>query len=379
MGSTGSIGTSTLDLLRQHPDLARVELLSAHRNIKCLLEQIEEFHPKKAFLTGCAPETQDVERAKQEGCELIAEPSELLRAMSSSSTNCVILAIIGAAGLEYGLEALKYGKRLAIANKEPLVIAGHLFNEVQASGDGEIIPIDSEHSAIFQCLEGQKGKNIERIILTSSGGPFHNSKESEFSEISVEEALRHPTWSMGDKITIDSATMMNKALEVIEAKWLFACPVTQIDVVIHRQSIVHSMVEFIDGSVMAQLGMTDMKHPIQYALSYPERHPSLLPRLDWSQHQQWTFEPINPFLERSIQLARECSSDDVSPVLMNAANECFVDAFMNGRLPFNKVYKVIEQTIEKGLGENFKADTLEDIKHIDQFARNICKEIVGSL
>ena len=379
LGSTGSIGRSTLDLHRQHPGLISLQVISAHHNIQVLLQQMEEFHPQRAFITGCHPTREDLERARRAGCELLDDPLELLKTMADPGVDCVVLAIIGAAGLEYGLKALRHGKRLAMANKEPLVIAGHLFKDAAAQYGGEIVPIDSEHSAIFQCLEGRTIVDIERIILTSSGGPFHEYANGQFAAASVAQALKHPTWSMGKKITIDSATMMNKALEVIEARWLFGVPMEKIAVTIHRQSIVHSMVEFVDGSMLAQLGETDMKHPIHFALTYPNRCKSQLARLDWTVPRQLTFEPLNPFLAQAIDLARQCTADPVSPVLLNAANEVFVEHFLAGSVAFTRVYDVIAKTMKRGLQQRMQSSTLEEVLEVDGLGRTWAKEILRGM
>lgn len=379
LGSTGSIGLSTLAICREHRERFSVECLSAHANVKRLLDQIKEFRPQKAFVTGREVTKLEREVALQYQCELIDCQSELLKNIEQTDYDIVMLAIMGAAGLSYGIVALETGKKLAIANKEPLVIAGHLFNVAASKGQGMIIPVDSEHSAIFQCLQGnEKHQALKRIILTSSGGPFHNYTHEQFEDIVPEKALKHPTWEMGQKITIDSSTMMNKALEVIEAKWLFSVDVDQIDVTVHRQSIVHSMVEYIDGSVLAQLGHTDMRYPIFFALTFPDRIHSGLPSLDFQDKLSLTFEPLNPFLSKAIDLAKACSKDDVSPVLMNAANEIFVEFFLKGTLSFKRVYPLLEEVIEVGLNQGFRADSLDSIQAIDQFAREKTKSIILS-
>ena len=378
LGSTGSIGESTLSLLRDHPDLAQVEILSAHTKIVKLIQQICEFKPKKAYLTGAKLTTVQIHAAKEFGCELIDNTDDLFTALESVSIDTVVLAMMGAAGLPYGLKALDHGKSLAIANKEPLVIAGHLFKAHQLENNAEIIPIDSEHSAIFQCLFGEKVQDVERLILTSSGGPFHNYKLEQFNSIKAEEALKHPTWVMGRKITVDSASMMNKGLEMLEAKWLFDQPLHKIDVTVHRQSIVHSMVEYCDGSILAQLGITDMKFPILYALTYPERIDSNLPRLDFKTSMSWTFDTVNPFLSQAIDLIREIGDDPVSCIVLNAANECYVEAFLNGKVPFSGIYSYLREVIEIGQGKVLATENLSDISQLDQLARQWSLEKINS-
>jgi 1-deoxy-D-xylulose-5-phosphate reductoisomerase len=378
LGSTGSIGESTLSLLREHQGLAKVKILSAHQKIDELLKQIGEFQPEKAFLTGAKVKAQHIEKAKSCGCELIDESAELFAALEDQELDTVVLAMMGAAGLPYGLKALEQGKRLAIANKEPLVIAGHLFKAQQVKNDAEIIPIDSEHSAIFQCLFGESKKDVERLILTSSGGPFHHYQDDQFQNILAKDALKHPTWVMGQKITIDSASMMNKGLEMLEAKWLFDQPLSKIDVTVHRQSIVHSMVEYCDGSILAQLGVTDMKFPILYALTYPERYPSHLPRLDFKTSMSWTFDQVNPFLNQAIELIREVGDDPVSCILLNAANECYVENFLKTRVPFLGIYDHLKAVIEKGAGQNLPVDQLSDVSEVDLMGRQWSRELIES-
>jgi len=375
LGSTGSIGESTLSLLAEHSELARVEVLSAHSKVDRLLEQIERFHPSKAFLTGVNPTRAQISVARSFGCELTGEVNELYRALESTKIETVVLALMGAAGLPFGLKTLEQGKRLAIANKEPLVIAGHLFKAHQQRFGGEIIPIDSEHSAIFQCLFGESKLNVERLILTSSGGPFHHYSPEQFETICPAQALKHPTWEMGKKITVDSATMMNKGLEMIEAKWLFDQALKDIEVSVHRQSIVHSMVEYCDGSILAQLGVTDMKYPILYALTYPERIRSKLPRLNFKDKMSWSFEQVNPFLNQAIELIREVGDDPLSCILLNAANECYVESFLKDEVPFFGIYRHLRAVIERGQAESLATQSLEDVLHVDALARRWSREL----
>jgi 1-deoxy-D-xylulose-5-phosphate reductoisomerase len=375
LGATGSIGESTLNLLRQHPNWGRCQILSAHHNQVKLLALVKEFKPEYAILTGGKVSLDHIEECKKYDCQLLEGREALLELLDSQVLDTVLLAVSGAAGLEYGLKSLEGGARLAIANKEPLVIAGHLFKDMETRGKGCILPVDSEHSAIFQCLIGHEPKDVSKLILTSSGGPFHY-REGSFEDVSVEEALQHPTWSMGSKITIDSATMMNKALEMVEAKWLFDVPLDQVSVTVHRQSIVHSMVEFVDGSMMAQMGVTDMQFPILYALSYPERWLSELPRLSFEERMNLTFEPVNPFLCQAIELIREYGDDPASMVLLNAANEVYVEAFLKRQVPFHKVYEHIRQVISEGQSGLSSLQSLSEVLELDAEGRKISSSII---
>jgi 1-deoxy-D-xylulose-5-phosphate reductoisomerase len=376
LGSTGSIGVSTLSVVEEHKDEFSISLLSAHKNITKLLEQIQIFRPAIAFITGVKPSESQVLEAKSHGCQLEFEKESLCEVLSKSSKETIVLAISGAAGLEYGLAALTNEKRLAIANKEPIVIAGHLFFEKAKKNKCEIIPIDSEHSAIFQCLCGKDRSGVEKLILTSSGGPFHYYSQDEFKGIKPEHALKHPTWSMGKKITVDSATMVNKALELIEAKWLFDIDISLIDVVIHRQSIVHSMVQYVDGSILAQMGKTDMRFPIFYALTYPQNISANLPRLEFNEMLSLTFEPVNPYLNTALNIARRCSKNHIDPIIFNAANEVFVENFLAEKIEFQECYTIIKATLDKCAHEFNSANSLDEILYIDNYARTVSSQII---
>jgi len=376
LGATGSIGKSALQLIWDHPGLVELTVLAAHSDGKGLLEAVKRHRPRKAWLTGARWSEDDRERAKAWGCSLEDDPDGLKACLESGVADLVIMGISGAAGLEYGLSALKSGARLAMANKEPLVIAGHCFHEAVEAYGGEIIPVDSEHSAIFQCLLGSGADHVEKIILTSSGGPFHG-RSSDFASISVAEALRHPTWSMGSKITIDSATMMNKALEMIEARWLFDLPLDKVEVCVHRQSIVHSMVEFVDGSVMAQLGVTDMKYPILYSITHPDRLPSTLPRLNFREAMNLSFEPVNPFLQQAIDLARAHGEDPVRTIYLNGANESYVKAFLDGKVGFEGIYGHLEAVIGEAGHSPSAPESVEAVLAYDGHARSISRQLLG--
>ncbi len=375
LGATGSIGKSTLELLRSHKNVASPQLLTAHSQIDELIKLVREWHPKWVCITGEELSSDQAQLMESEGCIVLQGSTSLLELMEEEVFGTTVLAVSGAAGLEYGLATLKKGGRLAIANKEPLVIAGALFKDYEQRYSGQIIPVDSEHSAILQCLQEHQSSDVERIILTSSGGPFHH-REGDFSMIRREEALKHPTWSMGQKITIDSATMMNKALEMIEAKWLFDVPLEQIEVTVHRQSIVHSMVEFIDGSILSQMGVTDMQFPLWYALSYPKRWPSVLPRLSFKERMQLSFEPVNPFLQQAVDLAKDVGDHPLATICCNAANEIFVHAFLNEKVNFSEVYSHIRSVIDLGLTKMESPSDLSDVLACDTEARIVSRQLL---
>lgn len=376
LGSTGSIGTSTLSVVEEHSSEFKVTLLSAHKSKNLLLEQIERFKPEIAFLTGENVNQCDKDKAHRVGCSLYSDKIQLLDYLNIAKDITIVLAITGAAGLEYGLASLTHQKRLAIANKEPIAIAGHLFYDKARENNCQIMPIDSEHSAIFQCLEGKKNESIEKIILTSSGGPFHG--HNDFNKITPSQALKHPTWSMGQKITIDSATMINKGLEIIEAKWLFDMPLEKIDVIVHRQSIIHSMVQFIDGSILAQMGVTDMRFPIFFALTYPESINANLPRMSFEELITLTFEKPNPFLNQALNLAKIVAKNDVDPIIFNASNEIFVDAFLKHEIAFQHCYNFITKSLEQ-LSTRYNSVTcLEEVLNIDSDTRKHCQQLIKS-
>lgn len=375
LGATGSIGKSTLELLRCHKNVASPQLLTAHHQIDQLIKLVQEWHPKWVCVTGDELSSLQAQLIENEGCTLLHGSKSLLELIEAEAFDSTVLAVSGAAGLEYGLATLRKGGRLAIANKEPLVIAGELFKDIEKRHGGEIIPVDSEHSAILQCLQEHHSSDVERIILTSSGGPFHH-RQDDFTKVHRDEALKHPTWNMGQKITIDSATMMNKALEMIEAKWLFDIPLDRIEVTVHRQSIVHSMVEFVDGSILSQMGITDMQFPIWYALSYPKRWPSALPRLSFAEKMQLSFEPVNPFLQQAIDLARDVGDHPLATICCNAANEIYVHAFLNEKVNFCEVYSHIRKVIDVGLAEMTSPSDLSDVLACDREARKISRHLL---
>jgi len=378
LGSTGSIGVSTLEIVAAHPDRFRVIGLTAGKNLDLLASQIKQFSPRIAAVAL----QEDVPRLKQlcEGLDvkIVGGVEGLIEAATAEETDMVVAAIVGAAGLIPTAAAIRAGKDIALANKEILVTAGHLFMEMVNEYGVKLYPVDSEHSAIFQSLEGHRNEDINKIILTASGGPFLNTSLDQLAGVNVQDALNHPNWSMGRKITIDSATMMNKGLEVIEAHWLFNAPMEKISINIHPQSIIHSMVEYIDGCVIAQLGTPDMKAPIAYALSYPERIATGIQPLDLTTLSGLTF--FKPDMEkfRCLGLAyRAIQEGESMPAVMNAANEIAVDAFLKGQIGFLHIARIIESTMDahKAHGLN----TIEEVLQADQWgratARDICKRL----
>ncbi len=368
LGSTGSIGTQTLDIVRLFPDRFRVAALTAGANVDLLEQQAREFMPSCVVIADERAASDLSVRLRDVGVEVHSGSQGLCYAASESNVDTVVAALVGFAGLESVLAALRAKKKVALANKETLVVAGALVEQTLKDHGGILIPVDSEHSAIFQCLVGEPSGGVEELILTASGGPFRTRPVSTFDSITREEALDHPNWSMGAKITIDSATMMNKGLEVIEARWLFGIDVDKISVLVHPQSIIHSMVTFTDGSTKAQLGVPDMKVPIQYALSYPDRWPASHERLDWSKIRSLQFE--SPDVERfpSLQLAYDAvRSGGVAPAVLNAANEQAVALFLEGRIRFSDIAAVISDALEAIRPQN--GGSLEDLAAVDEEAR----------
>ncbi len=340
-GSTGSIGTNTLDVVRRNPDRFEISVLAANRNAASVLDQIAEFRPTLVALAD--EEAAQTVRQAGSACEVVAGEDGLSEAARSGDYDVFIGALVGFAGLRPTVEAVKLGKRIALANKETLVVAGELLFELARTSGSKIVPIDSEHSAIYQCLVGEDPESIRRIILTASGGPFRTMPKESFPSIAPEQALRHPKWTMGRKITIDSATLMNKGLEIIEAKWLFDVPIARMDVMVHPQSIVHSLVEFSDGSVKAQLGMPDMRLAIQYALTAPERLTTSYSMLDLAQMGPLEFFPPEYDKFPCLSLARDAGErGGLYPCILNAANEVAVEAFLSGRIGFTEIPELIE-------------------------------------
>ncbi|RMG29207.1 MAG: 1-deoxy-D-xylulose-5-phosphate reductoisomerase [Gammaproteobacteria bacterium] len=355
LGSTGSIGRNTLDVVGRHPERFAVHALTAHRNEAVLFEQCRRYRPQLAVLVEAEAAERLAERIRRAGLptRVRAGPEALLEAVRAPAVDTVVAAIVGAAGLPATLEAARCGKRILLANKEALVVAGNLFmREVHAHG-AELLPVDSEHNAIFQCMPpgfvaGQAPEGVRRILLTASGGPFRTWTRERIRQATPEEAVAHPNWNMGRKISVDSATMMNKGLEVIEACWLFGLPAERIEVVVHPQSVVHSLVEYRDGSVLAQLGNPDMRTPIAHALAWPDRIEAGVRPLDLFAQGRLDFEP--PDLERfpCLRLAIEAwHAGGTAPAVLNAANEVAVAAFLDGRLPFGGIPAVIAHVLER--------------------------------
>ena len=346
LGSTGSIGTQTLDVARSHPELFRVTALAANTSDEALEKQIEEFCPAVAVLVdeNAAARLRGRYHGKT---EILSGEKGLLTAAADDEADMVVTSMVGFAGLAPTLEALKAGKTIALANKETLVVAGELVTALAKERNVSILPVDSEHCALFQCLQGERRDTVERLILTASGGPFRGKTTEDLKSVTVADCLKHPTWSMGRKITVDSATLVNKGLEVIEAHWLYDVPYEKIDVAVHPQSIVHSMAEFRDGAVMAQLGLPDMRLPIQYALTYPTREAANFGRMDFATRMSLSFEPPDLQTFRGLALAYEAGkAGGTMPCVLNAANEEAVAAFLAGRIGFLDIYGCIERAME---------------------------------
>ena len=374
VGSTGSIGRSTLAVVDAHPERLRVVALAAGENVDRFAAQIDRYRPAVVAMSSDAARAALASRLRTRGIDAAVAGSGhegLLAVATHPEADTVLFASSGTASLEAVLAAIDAGKRIALANKEILVMAGALVMDRARRRGVDVLPVDSEHNAIHQCLHGQRQRDVRRLILTASGGPFRELPKSALRSVTKEDALRHPTWSMGPKITIDSATLMNKGLEVIEARWLFDVAPDRIAVVVHPQSIVHSMVEFADGSILAQLGVTDMRLPIQYALSYPERWQAALPRLDLTQCGPLTFEPADTGRFPSLDLAfRALTGDPGLPIVLNAANEVAVAAFLDRRLAFTSIPELIAATMDHyDRAPRSPVDSLDDVRAIDREAR----------
>lgn len=359
LGSTGSIGVQTLDVVEQHRDMFEVELLTANNNVELLAAQARKFNPNSVVICNGEHYGTLSSLLKDEDTKVFAGIDSVVGLVKILNADIVVAAMVGFSGLLPTIEAIKSGKAVALANKETLVAAGALVTKAAKENKVPILPVDSEHSAIFQSLQGEKAA-VEKLILTASGGPFRNAGKDEIYNATREQALKHPNWNMGAKVTIDSASMMNKGLEMIEASWLFGVPAEQIDIVVHPQSIIHSMVQFSDGSVKAQMGMPDMRVPIQYALSYPYRLDLNTPRVDFPKLGELTFQA--PDMERfpALSLAFEAHrAGGNMACIMNGANEAAVNAFLNGRILFGKIPEIIEKCMEKC--SFVKNPSLEDI------------------
>lgn len=375
LGSTGSIGTQALQVIEEHPDLYEAYVLTANNRVDMLIEQARKFKPEAVVIANEAHYDQLKEALADLPIKVYAGSEALCEVVTDQQVDMVLTAMVGYAGLKPTMYAIKAHKPIALANKETLVVAGELINELAHVNRTPILPVDSEHSAVFQCLAGEAETPIEKVILTASGGPFRTFTREQLAHVTRQQALKHPNWSMGAKITIDSASMMNKGFEVMEAKWLFGVKPEQIEVVVHPQSIVHSMVQFEDGAIKAQLGMPDMRLPIQYAFSYPQRIKASFPRIDWVNCRELTFE--QPDLERfrNLALAYEALHRGGNmPCIVNAANEVVVDAFLHDRISFLGMSDVIEQTMSRT--SFLDKPTYEDYVATDAEARRLAAEMI---
>ncbi len=375
LGSTGSIGRQTLEVVEQHPDEYKIIALSANRNVDLLVEQAVKFKPQYVVLTSGENFSKLQTSLADYKTEVLQGSEGIKQIVTLPEVDVVVTAMVGFAGLLPTVEAIKAGKNIALANKETLVVAGEIIMDLARKHKVDILPVDSEHSAIFQCLIGEDEKAVDKIFLTASGGPFRGMKSAELKHITKEHALKHPNWKMGNKITIDSATLMNKGLEAIEAHWLFDLKPEQIDIVIHPQSIIHSMVQFVDGSIKAQMGLPDMRLPIQFALTYPGRLTNNFPRFDFSKITQLTFEQPDIETFKALDLAlKAMKQGGNSPCVLNAANEVAVGAFLNDKIGFLQIPQVVEKVLNS---INYIASpSLDDYIDCDQSTRVFTREII---
>lgn len=382
LGSTGSIGISTLDVIAQHPERYRAVGLAANRDVEGLFQQCERFQPT---VVAMADEASAAELAKRlasigSSIEVLAGEAGVIAIAELTDAEMVMAAIVGAAGLTPTLAAVRKGKRILLANKESLVVAGDLFMREAKAHKASVLPIDSEHNAVFQCMpqdfeQGLAAKGVKRILLTASGGPFRTWTNDQLQSVTPEQACAHPNWSMGRKISVDSATMMNKGLEVIEARWLFDATPTQIKVVVHPQSVVHSMVQYVDGSVLAQLGNPDMRTPIAHAMAWPERHGSGVASLDLFEVARLDFEEPDTQRFPCLRLAFDAvAAAGVAPAVLNAANEVAVDAFLSKQLAFVRIPEIIETVLSQNLEGDL--DSVEGLMAIDQAARAATEQLI---
>ena len=375
LGSSGSIGTQALEVIRDNPDRFKVSVLTAGNNARLLIDQAREFKPLQVVI-GDEQKYEEVRSALEDlGIEVFAGEKALIEVVQLPIIDVVLTAVVGFCGLRPTIAAIEAGKHIALANKETLVVAGELVNALAKKHKVSILPVDSEHSAIFQCLQGEEGNKVEKIYLTASGGPFRGKSREFLASVTKGQALKHPNWVMGAKITIDSASLMNKGLEVIEAKWLFDLKPSQIDVIVHPQSIIHSIAQFEDGSMKAQMGLPDMKLPIQYALGYPDRILNTFPRFDFLKHNQMTFEQPDRRTFRNLGFAFDAmEKGGNSPCVLNAANEIVVQAFLDERLGFLEMSDVIEKCMSEV--SYIRDPNLEDFIETDLETRKFARELV---
>ena len=377
LGSTGSIGTQALDVISNYPDFFRLEVLTAHKNVELLIEQAIKYQPNSVVIGDDSLYGKLKESLANEDIHVYAGEDAICQVVESTEVDTVLTAMVGYAGLKPTLRAIEAGKTIALANKETLVVAGELVTKLAKEKGVNIYPVDSEHSAIFQCLVGEFHNPIEKIYLTASGGPFRGFSAEQLAQVTKEQALKHPNWSMGAKITIDSASMMNKGLEVIEAKWLFNLKPAQIDVIVHPQSIVHSLVQFEDGSMKAQMGLPDMKLPIQFALTYPNRLPTEFPRFNFLDYPSLTFEKVDNQVFQNLDLAyRAMEQEGIAACFLNAANEVAVEAFLQDRIAFIDIFKINNAVLEKA--PKILSPSYEDYVLSDTEARILATEICSS-
>ena len=375
LGSTGSVGVSALDLVRRFPDEFSVRGLVAGRNLKLLAAQIREFSPDYVSVREQEGVAQLRKLLGKRETEILWGESGAAAVAAADGADVVVAAIVGGAGLVPTLAAVRAGKEVALANKEALVMAGEIFVREAKKNGVRLLPVDSEHSAVFQCLQGNRREEVEQIILTASGGPFLHASLKSLNRVTVKQALKHPNWKMGPKITVDSATMMNKGLEVVEARWLFDMKPPQVDVVIHPQSIVHSMVRYQDGSIIAQLGIPDMRIPIAYALSYPRRLKAGWRPLELTRLGELTFLPVEGKRYPALHLAYEALSvGGTMPAVLNAANEVAVAAFLERRVGFREIHRIIARAMEAHAG--FHPDDVREILEVDRWAREKATQLV---
>lgn len=368
LGSTGSIGKQALDVIRENKDKFSAEILTSNNNYKLLIEQAIEFQPNAVVIAN--EDHYDIVREAliDSDIKVFAGGDALEQVVGFETIDIVLTALVGFAGLKSTVSAIRAKKHIALANKETLVVAGELITQLAIENRVAILPVDSEHSAIFQCLSGEMGNRIEKLYITGSGGPFRGYNAEQLQHVTMQQALRHPTWNMGRKITIDSATLMNKGLEVIEAKWLFGVKSTQIEVVIHPQSIVHSLVQFEDGSIKAQMGLPDMKLPIQYAFSYPQRLRNDFKRFNFMEYRQLTFEEPDKKLFKCLQLAYDALEVGGNmPCILNAANEVAVEAFLNSRIQFSEIPMIVEMAMTEM--DFISNPSFNDLLHVDKITR----------
>ncbi|HJZ96622.1 MAG TPA: 1-deoxy-D-xylulose-5-phosphate reductoisomerase [Candidatus Solibacter sp.] len=381
LGSTGSIGTSTLDVVRRNRHLYEVYALAAGGNVDLLTAQILEFRPKAAVVAtsdGLARLNQSLQASgltRSGWPELLAGDEARVQVVRPAEVGCVISAIVGVAGLEATYEAVRLGKRIGLANKEVLVSGGALVMDAVQKYGAELLPVDSEHNGAHQCLRAGNRAQVSKLILTASGGPFRNTPIEQLSKVTPAQALNHPTWRMGNRITIDSATLMNKGFEVIEACWLFGFVPSEVDVVIHPQSTVHALIEYSDGSVLAQIAATDMRMPIQYALTYPDRFEAPVPKIDWTQARQWEFSAPDFQKFPLLKLAYECQEAGGSATCtLNAADEIAVEAFLQERIGFLQIHEVVQETLSRLPSRT--PQSVSDILEIDKESRVLAREQV---